>query len=49
MKKKLWKTYSVEKHRNLIGNKDYMSYEIGKNQQGADKYKLLSATTELSF
>jgi len=27
----------------------HMSYEIGKNQQGADKYKLLSVTTELSF
>jgi surface protein len=26
-----------------------VSYEIGRNQQGADKYKLLSATTELSF
>jgi len=26
-----------------------MSYEIGRNQQGADKYKVLSATTELSF
>jgi len=27
----------------------HISYEIGKKQQGADKYKLLSATTELSF
>ena len=36
----------VHKKDNWISR---VSYEIGRNQQGADKYKVLSATTEVSF